>query len=84
VLLGQASLDLHGNITARMAACADFLCGNHLNPHTDCYERGHEAFMMLPRLLGGELTTHTHVEHLPMLVRWPLRPLWRPFWLRFT
>jgi microcystin degradation protein MlrC len=29
-----APLDLHGNITEAMVSAADFLAGNHLNPHT--------------------------------------------------
>lgn len=63
-----ATLDLHGNVTDNMVRYADFLCGNHLNPHTDCFERGHEAFSILPALLGGALSPQTFVEHVPMLI----------------
>ena len=67
-----APLDLHGNITEEMVAAADFLVGNHLNPHTDCWERGHEAFSMLPSLLQaierGSPRPAAFVEHLPMLI----------------
>lgn len=63
-----APLDLHGNITVTMAASFSYMCGYHLNPHTDCFERGHEAFMMLPRLLSGEVRPACFVEHVPMLI----------------
>ncbi len=63
-----APLDLHGNITTQMAEALSYMCGYHCNPHTDCYERGHEAFMMLPRLLSGEVQLACWVEHVPMLI----------------
>ena len=63
-----APLDLHGNITTEMAESLSYMCGYHCNPHTDCYERGHEAFMMLPKLLSGEVRLACWVEHVPMLI----------------
>jgi microcystin degradation protein MlrC len=63
-----APLDLHGNITERMAEAIDLMLGVHYYPHTDMYERGEEAVLAIPRLLSGELRPVTHVEHLPMLV----------------
>lgn len=63
-----APLDLHGNITTEMAESLSYMCGYHCNPHTDCYERGHEAFMMLPRLLSGKVRLASWVEHVPMLI----------------
>ena len=63
-----APLDLHGNITERMAEVLDLMLGVHYYPHTDMYERGEEAINALPALLAGELQPVTHVEHLPMLL----------------
>lgn len=61
-----AALDLHGNITDAMAETYDALFGNHLYPHTDGFERGHEAVSAVPRILAGGWAPVTHVEHLPM------------------
>lgn len=63
-----APLDLHGNITDAMADVYDAMLGVHFYPHTDMYERGQEATLLLPRLGSGELDPVTHVEHLPMLL----------------
>jgi microcystin degradation protein MlrC len=63
-----APLDLHGNITERMAEALDLMLGVHYYPHTDMYERGEEAIAALPALRSGELRPVTHVEHLPMLL----------------
>ena len=60
-------LDLHGNVTDRMAEVIDLMLGVHYYPHTDMYERGQEAIAALPALLSGALRPVTHVEHLPML-----------------
>lgn len=63
-----AALDLHGNITDRMAETFDVFFGNHLYPHTDGRERGHEAVAAVPRILAGTWAPVTHVVHLPMLL----------------
>ena len=63
-----APLDLHGNITERMAENIDLMLGVHHYPHTDMYERGLEVIEALPRLVSGELRPVTHVEHVPMLL----------------
>jgi microcystin degradation protein MlrC len=62
-----APLDLHGNITDRMAEVIDLMLGVHYYPHTDMYDRGVEAVRAIPSLLDGSLRPVTHVEHLPML-----------------
>jgi microcystin degradation protein MlrC len=61
-----AALDLHGNVTERMAETLDAFFGNQLYPHTDSYERGHEAVSALPRILAGDWAPVTRVAHLPM------------------
>jgi microcystin degradation protein MlrC len=62
------SLDLHGNISQELADTVDAMFGVHLYPHTDMYERGHEAVSLLPRLLEAEVRPVTHVERVPMLI----------------
>jgi microcystin degradation protein MlrC len=63
-----ATLDLHANVTDRMAAHADILLGVQLNPHTDMHERGIELAHLVPELVSGRLRPVTHVEPLPMLL----------------
>lgn len=63
-----AALDLHGNVTDTMAETLDAFFGNHLYPHTDGHERGHEAIAAVPRILAGTWAPVIHVEHLPMLL----------------
>ena len=62
------TLDLHGNITPRMAALATGLFGVHEYPHTDSYERGQEAMAFLLRVLRKEIAPATVVEPLPLLI----------------
>jgi microcystin degradation protein MlrC len=62
------SLDLHGNITQTMADAVEGLFGVHEYPHTDMYERGHEAVMLIPRLLAGGVRPVSHVESVPLLL----------------
>jgi microcystin degradation protein MlrC len=63
-----ATFDLHGNVSQEMADALDLVLGCHEYPHTDLYERGHEAVAAIPRLLSGELEPRTHVEWVPMLL----------------
>ena len=62
------AFDLHGNVTDAMAGAFDLLLPVHLYPHTDMYERGHEAVSLLPAMLDGSVRPVTHVERLPMLL----------------
>jgi microcystin degradation protein MlrC len=62
------TLDLHGNITQAMGDTAEAMFGVHEYPHTDMFERGHEAVTLIPRLLAGEVQPVTHVETLPILL----------------
>jgi microcystin degradation protein MlrC len=48
-----ATMDLHGNVTARMAANATALVGYHQNPHTDMRQTGQRAGRLLLRCLDG-------------------------------
>ena len=47
------TLDLHANVSARMAEAADLLIAYQTNPHVDMYERGEEAAHAVRGILGG-------------------------------
>jgi len=49
-----ATLDLHGNVTERMARHATGLVGYHKNPHTDMRETGQRGARLLLRAMDGE------------------------------
>ena len=61
------TLDLHANISQRMADSADVIIGYLTNPHVDMFERGEEAAFCLRTLMAG-------VEAHQVLVRLPLTP----------
>jgi len=61
-------LDLHGNITADMAAHIDVMLGVQEYPHTDMFDRGVEAIAALPAVVDGSIRPVTHVERLPLLL----------------
>lgn len=63
-----ATLDLHANVTAQMAAHADILVGYHTAPHIDLYETGERAARLLARMLHAGLQPATALRRLPMIV----------------
>jgi microcystin degradation protein MlrC len=60
-----ATLDLHANISERMAASADVLIAYRTNPHVDQRERGAEAAHVLTELMDGA-KAHTAFIRLPL------------------
>lgn len=62
------TLDLHANISERMAEACDLIVGYRTNPHVDMLERGEEAAFALRRMLSGQADPKT------VLVRLPLTP----------
>ncbi|MGI9255288.1 MAG: M81 family metallopeptidase, partial [Thermomicrobiales bacterium] len=60
-------LDLHANVSPRMAAAADILVGYDTYPHVDMAERGEEASQLLARLITGEARPTTAIRKPPML-----------------
>ncbi len=60
-----ATLDLHANISERMADSADVLIAYRANPHVDQRERGAEAAEVLTELMGGA-KAHTAFIRMPM------------------
>ena len=63
-----ASLDLHGNITPKMAQQADILVGFYTCPHTYLYETGERAARLLHRLMRGEIKPAMALAHVPLIV----------------
>jgi microcystin degradation protein MlrC len=56
------TLDLHANVSARMAAAADVLVSYLTNPHVDQVERGEEAAFLLRAMLAGMRPRAHHVQ----------------------
>ena len=61
------TLDLHANVTARMAEHADVITAYRSYPHVDMYERGAEAADLLARMMEGEIRPRTVVARRPTL-----------------
>ncbi len=57
------TLDLHANITKRMADNTDAMIPFHEYPHIDGYDRGLDAARMMIRTLDGEIRPVTRFEH---------------------
>jgi len=62
------TLDLHANVTQRMAREATALIGYHTAPHVDMYETGQKAAQVLLATLAGTRTPVVSVVRLPMLL----------------
>ena len=62
-----ATLDLHANVSERMADNADVLIAYRTNPHVDQRARGAEAARVLAELIGG-------AKSFTALIRLPLTP----------
>lgn len=63
-----ASLDLHANVTERMVAAADLLCGYHTAPHVDLLETGEKTARLLFAVARGQARPVTAFRKLPMIV----------------
>ncbi|NLV73141.1 MAG: M81 family metallopeptidase [Chloroflexi bacterium] len=72
-LLGEGmpivvSLDLHANVTCRMAKMATALVGYHTAPHIDLYETGQRAAEILVDTLHGKIQPQMALCRLPLIV----------------
>lgn len=67
------TLDLHANITARMAELADAIIGFDTYPHVDMHERGYEAAVLLSRMIRGEVRPVMEFRQLPLLTMPPMQ-----------
>lgn len=65
------TLDLHANITLRMAQQADVLIGYDTYPHIDMGERGVEAFNLVEIAAAGKIQPTMAYHQLPLLTMPP-------------
>ena len=65
------TLDLHANITAKMANYSDVIIGFDTYPHVDCYERGFEAGQLLYGMNEGKIQPTMAYRQLPLLTAPP-------------
>ena len=65
------TLDLHANITAKMANYSDVIIGFDTYPHVDCYERGFEAGQLLFGMHAGKIQPTMAYRQLPLLTAPP-------------
>ncbi len=62
-----ATLDLHANVTQRMADGANALIAFRTYPHIDMHERAWQAAELLDRAMRGEVRPRTVIARRPML-----------------
>jgi microcystin degradation protein MlrC len=62
-----ATLDLHGNVTQRMAENANALIAFRTYPHVDMYERAWQGAALLERAMRGEIRPVTAIARRPMI-----------------
>ena len=67
------TLDLHANITSRMAELSDVVIGFDTYPHVDMYERGVEAAHLMARIVRGEVSPIQEFRQLPLLTMPPMQ-----------
>ena len=65
------TLDLHANITAKMADYSDVIIGFDTYPHVDCYERGFEAGQLLYGMNERKIQPTMAYRQLPLLTAPP-------------
>jgi microcystin degradation protein MlrC len=63
-----ATLDLHANVSAKMAATADALVLYHTYPHIDVLETGQRGAAVLRRILVDGVRPVTALQKLPLVV----------------
>ena len=61
------TLDLHANVTQKMAGNASALIGFRTYPHIDMYERAWQGAELLQRAMQGEIRPRTVIARRPML-----------------
>ena len=67
------TLDLHSNITERMARLSNVIIGYDTYPHVDMHERGVEAARLLARIIGGEVRPVQEYRQLPLITLPPMQ-----------
>lgn len=61
------TLDLHANISARMAALSNVIIGFDTYPHVDMQERGHEAAELIAKMVRQEVRPVQEFRQLPLI-----------------
>ena len=61
------TLDLHANVTTRMADNASALIAFRTYPHVDMYERAWQGARLLERAMSGEVRPRTVIARRPMI-----------------
>jgi microcystin degradation protein MlrC len=67
------TLDLHANITSKMAELANVIIGYDSYPHVDMYERGREAALLLARIISTEVSPVQIYRQLPLITTPPMQ-----------
>jgi len=67
------TLDLHANITSKMAKLANVIIGYDSYPHVDMYERGREAALLLARIIRAEVSPVQIYRQLPLITTPPMQ-----------
>ena len=67
------TLDLHANITSRLASVPDCLIGFDTYPHVDMNERGREAIVLLESMIRGEVQPEQAFRQLPLMTMPPMQ-----------
>ena len=61
------TLDLHANVTQRMADNASAMTAFRTYPHVDQYERAWQGAELLERAMSGEIKPRTVIARRPMI-----------------
>ncbi len=67
------TLDLHANITSRLASVPDCLIGFDTYPHVDMNERGREAIVLLESMIRGQVQPEQAFRQLPLMTMPPMQ-----------
>jgi microcystin degradation protein MlrC len=63
------TLDLHANVTRRMADLASAIVGYHTYPHIDMFETGQKAARLLLRIQDGTVRPEMAIRKLPLIIQ---------------
>lgn len=67
------TLDLHANISAKMAELSDVIIGFDTYPHVDMAERGFEAAQLIARMIRREVRPVQVFRQLPLMTMPPMQ-----------
>ncbi len=67
------TLDLHANITSRLASVPDCLIGFDTYPHVDMNARGREAIVLLESMIRDEVRPEQAFRQLPLMTMPPMQ-----------